>query len=134
HELGRHEEARQVYQRVLNDLDPTNRAALWNLGLLLEAQDPGRAIELYGRIAELHPAAQDAWFRIGFIRLQRKEYRPANAAFQACLQVEPKNCEALLNVGIAHWRSGNPAAAEQTFRQILALAPKSAEALRALAA
>ena len=55
------------------------------------------------------------------------------AAFERCLAIQ-KSPEALLNLGIARWKMGDPDLARDSFRHILVLAPKTVAALRCLAA
>jgi tetratricopeptide (TPR) repeat protein len=65
--------------------------------------------------------------------LQLGDFPACIQAFQACLAF-PKKCpEALLNVGIAHWKMRHIEMAKETFRQSLGPAARSAEALRCLA-
>jgi tetratricopeptide (TPR) repeat protein len=91
------------------------------------------AVRLYSRIAELYPEEHDACFRQGCLRLRLADYPGSIAAFERCLALQ-KTPEALLNLGIARWKTGDLKGARELFRQILAIAPKSVPALRCLAA
>jgi tetratricopeptide (TPR) repeat protein len=132
-ELERWEAASEAYQSALA-LDPACRTARWNLALLFEARkDLRRAAEHYARLTEQHPDAQDAWFRLGYVRLQLEDYAACLKAFDACLALPRKYPEAMLNIGVAHWNMRNIDLAKESFRQCLASASK-AQALRCLAA
>jgi tetratricopeptide (TPR) repeat protein len=133
-EIERLPAARESYERSL-DLAPEGRTALWNLALLFEAQKEFRQAEgLYARLVKHHSDAQDAWFRLGYVRLQLGDFSASIQAFQACLAL-PKKCpEALLNIGIAQWNTRNLEMAKETFRQSLTSASTFAPALRCLAA
>jgi tetratricopeptide (TPR) repeat protein len=105
------------------------------LALLLESrQELGEAEKLYLRLLECYPEAQDAWFRQGYLRLQRGDLPGCKKAFESCLIFQQKNPDVLLNLGIAHWRMRNLEQARETFRQIPISSPQAAEALRCLAA
>jgi len=110
------------------------KTALWNLGLLYESRgEPRHAESLYARLVECYPDAQDAWFRLGYSRLQLGELPDAIRAFEACLAL-PKKCpEALVNIGVARWKLHDLEGAKQAFRQCLNSA-RPVEALRYLAA
>ncbi len=133
HEMGRWEEARAAYERALA-LAPGRRIALWNLAQLCESRKDLRGAELlYVRLVERFPDAQDGWFRLGFVRFGLGDYAAAIRAFEACLAL-PHDCpEAVLNIGIAHWKMRNLEMAKEIFRQ-QAGTTKSVAALRCLAA
>ena len=81
---------------------------------------------------EHYPDAQDAWFRLGYVRLQLEEFPACLNAFETCLAL-PKKCpEALLNIGVVHWKMRNLEIAKAAFRQCLGSASKP-RALRLLA-
>jgi tetratricopeptide (TPR) repeat protein len=132
-ELDRPEAASEAYQNALA-LDPACRIARWNLALLCEARnDLLQAEQHHSRLTEQYPDAQDAWFRLGYVRLQLEDYPGCLEAFEACL-AHPRKCpEAMLNMGVAHWNMRNIDLAKETFRQCLASAAKG-QALRCLAA
>jgi tetratricopeptide (TPR) repeat protein len=85
-------------------------------------------------LVEYYADAQDAWFRVGYVRLQLGDFAGSLTAFERCLTFQKKHPDVLLNLGIAHWRMGNADLANEAFRQILASDPKSVEALRCAAA
>jgi tetratricopeptide (TPR) repeat protein len=132
-EIEQWQAAREAYEKALA-LDPRLKTALWNLGLLCEKQKDLRHAEaIYSRLVEQHPEAQDAWFRLGYVRLQLQEFPASIEAFGACLALGKRCPEALLNIGVVHWKMRNIEMAREAFRQSLGSSAKPA-ALRYLAA
>ncbi len=130
HEIESWDAARAAYEKAL-ELDPAQRIALWNLALLHEQRNqPADAEKHYAALVERYPDAQDAWFRLGFVRMQLGDIPGCIQAFECCR----KSPDVLLNMGLAHWKAGNREEAESIFRQILTLVPKSGPALQCLAA
>jgi tetratricopeptide (TPR) repeat protein len=132
-ELERWDGACDAYEKALA-LAPHLKTARWNLGLLFEnRKELRKAEEQYSRLVEQYPDTQDAWFRLGYVRLQLEDFPGCLKAFDACLAL-PGSCpEALLNIGIAHWKMRNIEMAKEAFRKSLGSASK-AHALRCLAA
>ena len=104
-------------------------------GLLWESRKELRQAEsLYARLVEHYPDAQEAWFRLGYVRLLLGDLAASIKTLQACLAL-PKKCpEALLNIGIAYWKMRNIEMAKETFRQAIGAGGRSIEGLRCLAA
>ena len=65
---------------------------------------------------------------------QRGEYAGAVDSFVACVKTRKDWVEALVNLGVASWKFEDLETAAATFRQVLTINPKHAEALRSLAA
>src|SRR5262249_5884745 len=134
HEIGRWDAAREAYESALR-IAPRLRTALWNLALLHEERKQFlQAEELYARLVESEPEAQEAWFRLGYARLQLGEIASAMGACESCLALPRKWPEALLNMGIAHWKLRHLDQAKETFRQCLGSVSTAPSALRCLAA
>jgi tetratricopeptide (TPR) repeat protein len=130
HEVERWDDARAAYERALA-LDPTQKTALCNLALLCEQRQQFQEAQTYYEALVAHyPDAQEAWFRLGYLRLERGDTSGCIEAFERCR----KSPDVLMNMGLAHWKTGNRDEAESIFRQILALVPKSANSLQCLAA
>jgi tetratricopeptide (TPR) repeat protein len=60
-------------------------------------------------------------------------FRRRHEAFEKCLERKSPWPEAEVNVGLAHWKSGNRDAAGTAFEKALAADPNSSEAVRGLA-
>ena len=86
------------------------------------------------KLVENEPEREDAWFRLGYFRLLRGDYAGSIEPFRNCVSKRPDWLEALINLGLAQWRSGQLEAAKASLVQAVARHPKSTDALRALAA
>src|SRR5258708_34695608 len=105
--MERHRAAREAYEKALA-LAPQLRTALWNLGLLCESQKAFRQAEnLYLRLVEYYPEAQDAWFRLGYVQLQLGELPACLKAVEACLSLPKKDPETPFDIGLCHWELRN---------------------------
>ena len=80
------------------------------------------------------PREEEARFRLGFLRLQRQDYRGAAEAFEGCLKYRPSWPEAHANLALAYSGMGEREHAERLYEKMLESDPKSVEALRGLAA
>jgi tetratricopeptide (TPR) repeat protein len=133
-ERGDMKGARAAYEQAL-EVSPELGGVLWNLVLAAERDgNTGETEKLLERLLVVEPERQDARFRLGYLQLQRGEYAGAVDSFEACLKKRRDWLEARLNLGLACWKFGDLDAAAATFRVVLAINPKQAEALRSLAA
>jgi tetratricopeptide (TPR) repeat protein len=126
--------AREAYRGALEG-SPDLPGALWNLAIAAERE--GNAAEAEEHLEKLLAADQnwqDASFRLGYLRLKRGEFAGAVDCFEACLKQRKDWPEALLNLGVAFWKFEDLEGAVDAFRQVLAINPKNADALRYLAA
>jgi len=126
--------AREVYQRAL-DASPELPGVLWNLAIAAERE--GKAAEaekLFEKLLAVEPDWQDAAYRLGYLQLERAEYAGAVDCFELCVKKRQDWVEALLNLGLASWKFEDLETAAATFRQVLSINPKHADALRSLAA
>ncbi|MEI9811705.1 MAG: tetratricopeptide repeat protein [Acidobacteriota bacterium] len=73
-------------------------------------------------------------FRLGYLRLQKNDYRGAAEAFDACTRKRSAWPEAQLNLGLAQWKLGDQDGARRAFQAVLETEPNSIDALRGLAA
>jgi tetratricopeptide (TPR) repeat protein len=89
---------------------------------------------LYAKLTGVSPEWEDAWFRLGYLRFQRADYRGAIEAFEECIARRGKWSEAMLNLALSHWKLGAKDNAKQVFENLLAVEPESVDALRGLSA
>ena len=80
------------------------------------------------------PKEEEARFRLGYLRLQREDYRGAIEAFEGCLKHRPQWPEAQANLALAYGGLGERENAERLYEKMLDSDPKSLDALRGLAA
>jgi len=126
--------ARKAYERALQ-LEPGHTGALWNLANVFERlgnnEEAEKAME---KLLENEPEREDAWFRLGYYRLLRGDYAGSIEPFRTCVSKRSDWLDALINLGLAQWRTGQLEAAKVTLVQAVARHPKSTDALRTLAA
>src|SRR5581483_6067455 len=133
-QLGDRAGARAAYERALT-ANPDALAPLWNLALLFEhAGQFDEAERCYKMVLEKAPKEEEARFRLGYLRLQREDYRGAMEAFEGCIRYRPQWPEAQANLALAYSGLGDRAQAERIYAKMLEADSKSVDALRGLAA
>jgi len=126
--------AKAAYDRAMK-ANPEALAPLWNLALLLEHSGQlDEAERHYRQVLDRAPKEEEARFRMGFLRLQREDYRGAAEAFEGCLKYRPSWPEAHANLALAYAGLGERDHAERLYEKMLDADPKSMDALRGLAA
>ncbi len=74
-ELGELKQARESYERALQ-IAPDLADVIYNLASVLEQQGEKEDAErLYVKLLSRNPEWEDAWFRLGYLRLQRADHR-----------------------------------------------------------
>jgi tetratricopeptide (TPR) repeat protein len=94
--------AREAYDKAIQ-ANGDALAPIWNIALLLEHS--GKADEAerwYKQVLEKAPKEEEARFRLGYLRLQRQDYRGAAEAFEGCLKYRPQWPEAYANLALAY--------------------------------
>ena len=100
-QLGDLAGARAAYYRAMA-ANPEGLAPIWNLALLFEhAGQADEAERYYKQMLDKAPKEEEARFRLGFLRLQRQDYRGAAEAFEGCLKYRPAWPEAHANLALA---------------------------------
>lgn len=100
-----------------------------------EQQDDTETAEgLYERLLARMPEIEEAWFRMGVIRLEDGDFEGAEEAFEQALRLRPEWTDARMNLGLALWKLGQAEQAAKLFERVLAQEPESADVVRALAA
>ena len=137
-ELNRLEEAEEQLRRAL-DLNPRHRNAHQNLAETLRKQERyEEAIASYRAVLEIDPEYVLAHAGLGTALFRLKRYEEALPVMEKAvsLQLElPRARVALLHLfmGRAARELGRPEAAEELFRQVMALDPRNTEPLLELA-
>src|SRR5262249_11312294 len=85
-------------------------------------------------VLEKAPKEEEARFRMGFLRLQRQDYRGAVEAFEGCLKYRPQWPEAQANLALSYSGLGDRDHAERIYEKMAEADPKNLDALRGLAA
>jgi tetratricopeptide (TPR) repeat protein len=82
------------------------------------------ALEAYRRTTELDPRHPSAWFRQGHLLEQRGDWVGAAAAYDRVIAIDPQLTDAGMAAGVIHHHHlGNPAAALERYRTVLAVKP-----------
>ena len=125
--------ARTAYDRAIQ-ANPEALAPLWNVALLLEHSKQNEEAERwYKMVLEKAPKEEEARFRLGYLRLQREDFRGAIEAFEGCLRYRQQWPEAYANLALAYTGIGDRDRAERLYEKMLEGDPKSMDALRGLA-
>ena len=133
-QLGDFAAARAAYDRAMK-ANAEALAPLWNLALLLEHSGQLEEAERhYRQVLDRAPKEEEARFRMGYLRLQREDYRGAAEAFEGCLKYRSAWPEAHANLALSYAGLGERDHAERLYEKMLDSDPKSMDALRGLAA
>jgi len=133
-ETGDLERARILHERVL-DLNPAHTGTLWNLAVLNEREGHrDEAERYYTYLVTQKPDSNDAWSRLGCLRLEKGDYPGAIEALEKTATQANAPVETQLNLALALWRSGKPDDARNAFAKLLKEQPNSADVVRAFAA
>ena len=125
--------AAKSYERALQ-IAPELPGTLWNLAAIRELQGDGvEAENLYNQLVSGNPDWEEAWFRLGCLRLQRGEFQVSADAFQACLKSRPSHHGSLINAALAYWCMADLSSAQRMFEKALDSEHQSQPALRGLA-
>lgn len=130
--LKRTDEARTEYEKCVA-LDPKMAEAQLNLGILLLDQNAAAAVEPLGKAVDLLPSQSRPRFLLGLAQERSGDLKGAAESFEGASRLDPKNDEALLELGRIYIKNNRPADAEGKFGAVLELRPKSPEALQGLA-
>jgi tetratricopeptide (TPR) repeat protein len=124
--------AKSAYEAALK-ISSDNPAVLWNLVLVSEQTGAIKDAEKYcAALAAKSPKSDALAFRLGSLRFQQGDYAGSVEAFRNCITAKPDSPAALLNLGLALWKSGNREEARQKLESVTA-APYVIEALHHLA-
>ena len=93
-----------------------------DLDLAWEEQDFASAASLLER-ATASEAPASAWFDLGLVRQDLRDFRGAADAYRKAIAIKPDFAEAALNLGIVLQESGDPDAAMAAYRSAYRLRP-----------
>jgi arylsulfatase A-like enzyme/tetratricopeptide (TPR) repeat protein len=125
-DAGRNPEAMTVLQRVLQK-DPKNARAYETMGMVeLRQQNPAQARDHLRRALELNDKLPIAWNTLGVALYQTgspDEAASAITAWQRAVELDPKQYDALYNLGLVAAGQGRRAEARKALRQFVDTAP-----------
>jgi Flp pilus assembly protein TadD len=117
------------YARHAESLHPDSPPVLLVSGSIEQAEGrPERAVELFGRAAELEPNNPEAWRRTGLALHNMSRNAEAVRALQKAIQLAPDYYAPRMDLGGVHFRMGRYAEAVEDFRAVARAAPEMAEA------
>jgi tetratricopeptide (TPR) repeat protein len=114
-QAGSTREARDAWRAILKVI-PQHQEAASRLGrLAFENRDYATAASLLEQ-ATATDAPASAWFDLGLVRQDQRDYPKAAAAYRKALDIKPDHAEAALNLGIVLQEGGDPDAAMGAYR------------------
>jgi arylsulfatase A-like enzyme/Tfp pilus assembly protein PilF len=128
-ELGRPEQARQDYLRII-EIDSTNSTPYFHLGNLAQEEgDLETALGYYEKALDLVPGSPEALANIGSVLLEKGLLDSGIAVLREALRGDPRNEIALVNLGLVHYRQGEYEDAVEVFGRTLTVNPQNIKAL-----
>ncbi len=123
-------DARRHYEEAIR-IDPTYRAAEFNLGNLLLNDDPQAALQHYYRANGINDAR--VWNNQGIALAKLSRWPEAQDSFREAMAIDPNYADPHSNMGMLFEQLGNKDAARHQFEAALRIDPDSAVAQRGLA-
>jgi tetratricopeptide (TPR) repeat protein len=137
---GKYEKAREVYSRIkvgpagtASGLDPFARGKIANMhaDVAQAYHDAGlvrEAIREYEKATELCPQFADLQVRLGTLLREIRDLPGARARYEAALQAKPSYVPARLLLGVTLLALGEAAAAEEQWREVIAIDGENSQA------
>jgi Tfp pilus assembly protein PilF len=123
HRAGKMDSAKAKYSAALR-IDPQNKLAHYNLGLIAQTQSDHATAEREYRITlAIDPNFPPALFNLAIIRTDAGSIGEAEDLYRRTITLEPKNAAAHLNLGFVLVRVGQKVAAEKEFTEAVRLDP-----------
>jgi len=130
--LKQPDQARAEYQKCVA-LDPKMPEAQLNLGILLLDQNAAAAVDPLRKAVDLLPSQSRPRLLLGLAQERSGDLKGAADSFEGASRLDPKNDEALLELGRIYMKTNRLADAEVKFRAVLGLQANSPGALQGLA-
>jgi Flp pilus assembly protein TadD len=130
--LKRPDDARAEYEKCVA-IDPKMPEAQLNLGLLLIDKDPTAAMGPLQKAVDLLPSQSRPRYLLGVAQERTGDLKGAAESFEGASRLDPKDGDALTELGRIYLKTNRAVEAEPKFRGALAIDPKSLEALQGLA-
>jgi arylsulfatase A-like enzyme/Flp pilus assembly protein TadD len=122
-DAGRTEEALRAFARVLSR-DPSNAIALQNSGIaLLKRGDAAGALLRLDRALGIEDNLPRTWNAKGVAQSELGDTAAAIASWRRAAELDPRQYDALFNIGIVAGRRGEIGTARDALRRFLATAP-----------
>ncbi len=89
--------------RLQAEREPANFRAQWELAFFLQSLGMfDEAERVYGRVLQLHSSSWEGWYNLGLISMKRGRWKEAVAGLDRSLALNPRNKDALNNIGICY--------------------------------
>ena len=137
-ELGKYEEAVTELKEAAKN-DPQNREIPYTLGMVYKTRgDSKAAVRELNKAIKLHEsqfstAFSEAYFELGLIYYEQKNYQKALPAFKKAEEGAPQAADMLLYQGLTYEKMGKKKEAVAVLEYVIQLLPDSKEAEDALA-
>lgn len=119
------DQAVACYARA-GELAPDDWSWPYFAGLTLRDRDPRAARARFERAAELKPDYLPLQFQLGYVALGTRDLDTARARFESVLEADPRFIDAILGLAHVEVYASQPAAALETIRRAVVLAPDEA--------
>lgn len=131
----RYKEGLAYYQKAM-ELDPSlSNKILPEMALVYELLgDPEKAFELYRDLLEDNPLDIETRERLAYLLLRQKRYEEARGELETIKKIDPKNTNAMVNLGLIYMEQGDYEKAKAEFESALFIRPDDPRARLYLAA
>jgi tetratricopeptide (TPR) repeat protein len=102
---------------------PTVELLMWRGETLLQNGDLKNALSLYSAITEIRPGFAAGWTKRGAVQFLVGQFAAAQDDFRRALALEPRDLDALRDLGAVLEQAGDHKGALEAYRQALALDP-----------
>jgi tetratricopeptide (TPR) repeat protein len=126
---GRHEEARQSFQKAIAAAGRNNEAYQGLAAAYLGLKDYTQAEATYQKAISLRPSDWTGYKALGLFYYEREAYEKAAAQFQRVVDLTPDNVDGFVNLGAAQSGREDWDAAEKAWLRAQQLDPKNAATL-----
>lgn len=130
--MGRYADAATQFEKVLKLNALNQRAHAGLVTCYTELKQPEKAAEIFADLVEIVPNDASLRFSFGGLLLSIGRYNESIAQFAEAVAIDPHNCAAYNNMGVALTRMNNPRSAVKAFRLALRCDPASSDARRNL--
>ncbi len=121
-------EALEVYKKALN-INPKSIVAWKNVGELhAKLEELDEAVQAYQKLVKLNERDKQSWYALGRVFRQQRNINAAVASYQKALLIDSQYKEAWRSLGVVQCDDLRKyAQAEESFRKVIAIAPKEAQ-------
>lgn len=122
--VGRHDEARAEYEKVVAAENPDLAQARWKLATAyLRTQDGARALSLLAPLEQSHASRFEVVAGLGFAHYFQRDFQRASEYLAKAMTIRPPDASLLNIAADCHERLGNPDKAKAYLRRSLELNP-----------